>query len=236
MADQADSSDNSQPDPPQWEPRPDRWEQGDWEDPSTWRRKIGTAEELEAVADAIVRGTEIKEKDPDGDEQVIVGRVGSTEWDQSHSISLHVIIENLKALIQAVQNHPDARLAKVETETDEEGFLRVNRRWVEDAQGNMLPGGSEPTELRLWHCVIASTAAAGESYHGVDIGIAIRASARFTGMADLRGARFAGKADFSLASFIENADFSEASFAEDASFSVVLFAGKANFRWVRFAG
>ena len=252
MADQADSSDNSQPDPPQWEPRPDRWAQGDWEynpgdwrndpgkdapweDPSTWRRKIGTVEELAAVADAIVRGTEIKEKDPDGDEQVIVGRISTGGGILSHFIGPHVIIENLKALIQAVQNHPDARLARVETETDEEGFLRVNRRWVEDARGNELSEGAEPTELFLWGCVIASTAAAGENYWGLDIGIAIRASARFTGMADFSGVIFTGKADFYEARFKGQADFSWASFAEDADFRGGCFSGKADFGGASFA-
>ena len=61
---------------------PSRWTRGDWafdpekdriwEDPTIWRRRIGTPEELEAVADAVVRGYALHCTDPDGNEREIV--------------------------------------------------------------------------------------------------------------------------------------------------------------------
>ncbi len=241
-----------------WEYHPGDWrndatKDAPWEDPKIWRRKIGTPDELAAVADAIVRGIDINETcphDPPGSEpRSIVGKVGDPKYPgiQSHGLSEHVIVEDLKALIEAVQAHPKVKLAKVEAEEDDDGFLRVMRCWMENARGDVMLGVPKPSELRLWHSIIERTAPKGEGYGELDIGVTLRLAARFDGKADFGSARFAGEAvfgsvhfagwaDFESARFAGGADFGSARFAEWAGFRSARFAGVADFRSARFAG
>ncbi len=246
---------------PAWTPDPGRWERGDWEyrpgdwqndatkdapweDPSILRRRIGTADELAAVADAIVRGQEyrklhpqesstpfdITEDDPDGNERVIVGKIGGSR-NRGHGLGQHVVVENLKALIVAVQDHPAVKMAKVNAEEDTDGFLRVHRRWVEDREANELSKEAEPTKLRLWHSVVAQAAVAG-----LDIGVTFGPEARFAGNAQFAKARFAGDAGFERAHFTGVARFDGARFAGVVRFRDTRFAGVSQFDEARFAG
>jgi len=210
---------------------PDTWDYDtkthhDWEDPAIRRRLIGTPEELVAVADAVVHQKPLTATYLDGNEIEIVGKNGN--------VAQHVIVEDLRALVEAVQSHPDVRLAHVDTEKDADGFLHVNRRWITDVDGNELPPHetepTEPSHLQLWQCIVLKAECSD-----LDTRIAFYARARFVADALFIGANFADMASFRWMSFAAGTRFDGASFAWDGDFGWAIFAGVARFGGASFA-
>lgn len=181
------------------------WEVGDWawdatedphwDDPSIKRRRVG-ADEIPALADAVVRGASLT----------------------------FCVIEDLRALVDAVQAHPDARLARAEEGDD--GHLRAVG--VFDRSGNKI--ADEPTSLAMWGCVIESC---DLSY--LDIGCTLKVAARFPASALFGDARFAAVVSFSNARFIDGAGFGWSRFAANAWFDGSRFGDGAEFGMARFA-
>lgn len=225
---------------------PGRWKTGDWdfdpqrdhdwEDPSVVRRFIGTPEELELVADAVVRRYELTDTDPAGNERVIVGEVGDPHnpGDRGHGLGEHVVVENLRALIVAVQAHEAVRLARVEIAKESGGRERVARRWVTDRDGVRQPNGKRTTELRLWRTKILAAQAEGEEYRGLDIGVTLRPEAAFRAAAGFVGASFHADALFGGAAFHAAAGFLGATFDAGADFGGAVFDGDAFFDEANF--
>jgi len=147
-------------------PASGQWETGDWDwdpandphwdNPAIPRRRIDPGE-IPALANAIVRGASLT----------------------------HCIIPDLRALIDAVQAHPDAKLARAEEDAD--GFLR--RTGVFDRSGNEVEG--DPTSVNLRGCVVESC-----DLSDLDSGVTLEARCRFAGDARFAGARFAEDALF----------------------------------------
>ena len=157
--------------------------------------KIGTNRaELEALAAEIVRGEPI----------------------------VHAEIEDLGALIKAVQEHRPDRVAKIGPD---------GRPTIEDPTKLEIHGGivrsCDCTELEIGITLVASTRFAGE---------AVFSEASFAGEADFSRANFEGHAFFSRASFARNADFSGANFEGHAFFSEASFARTADFSRASFEG
>ena len=215
---------------------PSRWTRGDWafdpekdriwEDPTIWRRRIGTPEELEAVADAVVRGYALHCTDPDGNEREIV------RWDAGKPngiLTRYAWIEELRNLIDAVQQHPVVRLARVETEVDADGFLRVTRRWVTDIHGEEV-ANAPPTKLAFDGSVVESC-----DVSNLDIAIELSAEARFKNDACFGQTRFAEAVWFARARFAGDASFMLARFTEVASFGQTRFDGEVSFVWALIA-
>jgi len=127
-------------------------------------------------------------------------------------------IKSLRKLIEAVEAHPDARLAPP--------------RDQRPADWKPPPAGApEPlTCLQIEGGVIRY----GDC-QALDVRLTLRCSARFEGHARFDGASFAGKARFDGASFAGKARFDGASFAGEAWFGAS-FAGSASFVRASFAG
>ncbi|MCC5787586.1 MAG: hypothetical protein JJU33_12905 [Phycisphaerales bacterium] len=241
-----------------------RWERGDWEhdpkedpdwnDPSLLRRRIGTREELEAVADAIVRGYEIRDTDPEGNDQAIVTELSkddrqSVRGSPTHAIGRQVIVEDLRALIEAAQRHPDVRLARFEEKEDEAGILRVTRRWVTNRDGTELTEETDCTTLAMFGCVVerACREPNSDKRYWFYVGVALSATVRFNGAAfflaicfggaaEFKAAHFCGDADFRTTRFGGHADFLDARFCSAADFRITRFCSDAIFRRTRFCG
>lgn len=158
--------------------------------------------ELDALADAVVRGCSI----------------------------CYARIKSLRALIEAVQRHPHAVLAPAREERSEDWRpparrghkalteLRVFAGEVEDADCRSL-------DIRVRLTVtsrFAGAASFGEASFGGD---AWFGEASFAGDASFGNASFAGDAKFVGASFGEGAWFEEASFGGAASFREASFEG-----------
>lgn len=203
-----------------------------WANPETVRRRIGTKEELTKVAEAIVLGRRLVCKNSTNDADCdIVGEVGRY---RSIGLTRHVIVEDLQALINAVQAHRDARLARVELDENFDlvegvwGSLRVRRRWVE-LNGKEKPD-VHPTRLVLWRCVVERA-----RLMNFDIACTLEVSAYFAGIAAFNGARFNTFTDFSNTHFINYSQFHGARFASIARFTGARFAKDATFTTARFA-
>lgn len=247
---------------------PARWTTGDWSFEDEWdededwarpeppdtpeekkrlHRRIGTPAELEAVADAIVRGYEITDTDPRGQTRVIVGTVGdpAQPWTQGHGLSEHVVVESLRDLIDAVQSHEAVRLARTEIATGSGAEEHVVRWSARDRAMVEQPDTKPPTVLRLSHTLVAATGQKPGDDEVLDIRLALWLEARFRADADFSGARFHADTDFwearfhTGANFVEacfqaNADFEEARFHADADFLLARFHAHALFGWARF--
>ncbi len=123
-------------------------------------------------------------------------------------------IKSLRALIEAVQRHPGARLALRREAPEEE------RGPSEALTALRIHGG----ELLDAEC------------RSVDIRVTLTLTIRFAGDASFEDARFAGDASFDKATFAGEALFDKATFEGGASFRGASFAGDASFEGARFAG
>ena len=166
-----------------------------WDDPAIPRKRVG-ADEIPALADAVVRGASLT----------------------------FCIIEDLRALIDAVQYHPRAHLARAEE--DKDGFLRPTG--VFNAAGNRV--GGEPTQLTLRGCVIEKC-----DCSDLDIGCSLTVASRFVNDARFDWTRFAARAWFGDARFTVDAQFGRARFAADAWFAGARFAADVDFTNAHFA-
>ncbi|MEE8153663.1 MAG: pentapeptide repeat-containing protein [Phycisphaerales bacterium] len=159
--------------------------------------KIGTdKQELRALADAVVRGASIA----------------------------HAEIADLRALIEAVQSHPEVKLGPSKDDQ------KADRG--QDAPTPLVIRGG-----RIEWCDCSE----------LDIHVPLTTSANFSGLADFREASFSGDAYFGEANYSGDADFGEgsflglvysaaASFSGDAYFGEASFSGNANFRKASFSG
>lgn len=139
--------------------------------------------ELRELADAIVRGASI----------------------------VNAEIEDLRRLIDAVQAHPNARLARIGVD---------GKPTIKDA--TML-------EVRSGVVQVCDCESLG-------IGLSLRLTTRFAQDASFKQVSFAGVAGFDRASFAGHARFDYASFAGGAGFDRASFAGVARFDHASFAG
>ena len=155
---------------------------------------IGTAPgQLAALADAIVRGASIA----------------------------HAEIADLRALIEAVEAHPEAQLAEIR----EDG-----RPTIDDPTRLVIHGG----QIRVANCPNTEI--------GVSLGIsagfstgAFFGDASFGSVASFGNACFAGMAHFGGARFVNDVSFSGAVFAQSAFFFRAIFAGRVLFSRACFA-
>lgn len=168
-----------------------------WDDPSILRRRVAADEYID-LADAIVRGASVA----------------------------YCVIDDLRALVEAVQKHPDVLLSKLGDE-DEKGITRT--AGVFDKQGR--PVDASATRLVLRGCLINEA-----DLSSLDIGCTLECSSRFGGKAWFGEARFGAEAKFMFARFGDKADFWDARFGGEASFVVARFGGEAFFLFARFGG
>jgi len=171
-----------------------------WDDPKIKRRRIPVGEYPE-LADAIVRGASIA----------------------------YCIIEDLRALIETVQAHPDALLHRI-GEPNKDGFVRSSRAF--DRHGNWHFGHA--TLLKLHGCLIESCAASK-----LEITCSLSIQSRFYGKAEFKEARFGGITGFGRARFGRIAEFHEAHFCKTVGFGLARFDWEAKFtnsRFIDYAG
>ncbi len=183
------------------------WETGDWEfdpetdpewdDPKIKRRRVPKSE-YPRLADAIVRGEAVE----------------------------FCIIEDLRALIVAVQAHPDALLHRI-SEPDKDGF--IHSEGVFDQRGEKIGDEHEATQITLLGCLIETA-----NSSGLDITCTLVSRSRFGGEAGFDGACFGGLAEFDHARFGEGTGFRGARFGWDAWFGDARFDGDARFSGARF--
>ncbi len=194
--------------PPSPPPSSPRWKIGDWEfdpkrpdwdNPKIKRLIIDDPQEYKALGDAVVRGASV----------------------------CYCVIEDLRALVDAVQSHPDAKLARA-TKPDAKGLIHPDGVFRANAR---LPDDAEATELTLHACVVERC-----EFSDLDIGCTLTARVRFDRVAGFDGAAFAGDAGFIEAAFAGVARFEGAAFAGDAWFIEAAFAGVAGFDGAAFAG
>ncbi len=171
-----------------------------WDDPKIKRWRVPISE-YPRLADAIVRGEEAVE---------------------------FCIIEDLRALIEAVQAHPDAVLHR-SGEPVKNDF--ISGEGVFDQNGKKIGDGRGATRVALRGCLIATA-----DLSGLDITCTLMCRSRFAGFAWFENARFAGDAWFENARFAGGAWFDDARFGGGAGFSGARFDGVAWFGDARFGG
>lgn len=123
----------------------------------------------------------------------------------------HAIVPELRTLIEAVQAHPDARLAEIGPDGK--------------------PTIDNPTPLQIHGGEIASCDCS--NLH-IKISIELFRAPRFTSEADFQRAVFTSRANFFDAIFTSRANFSWATFTAETDFSMATFAGPADFISARF--
>ncbi|MBO6739065.1 MAG: pentapeptide repeat-containing protein, partial [Phycisphaerales bacterium] len=138
------------------------------------------------------------------------------------------IIEDLRALIEAVQAHPDAVLHR-SGEPVKNDF--ISGEGVFDQNGKKIGDGRGATRVALRGCLIATA-----DLSGLDITCTLMCRSRFAGFAWFENARFAGDAWFENARFAGDAWFENARFAGGAWFDDARFGGGAGFSGARFDG
>lgn len=185
------------------------WETGDWDydpktdpkwdDPKTKRRRVPVSE-YPRLADVIVRGEAVE----------------------------FCIIEDLRALIEAVQAHPDALLHRI-SEPDKDGFIRSEG--VFDQSGKKIGDGQRVTQIKIYGCLIETA-----EVSGLDITCTLMCRSRFGGHAAFSRARFGGLALFSRARFDGGAGFYDARFGGYGVFKGARFDAETRFLDVRFSG
>lgn len=159
-----------------------------WDNPAIPRLRI-PQEDYPALADAVVRGASIA----------------------------YCVIEDLKALVDAVQGHPKATLGR----TDENESGHLSQLGVFDADGAGTQ--NDPTAVVIHGCVIESCKMRPTASERIEIGCILEFQARFVTDAWYRDVNFA-----------EYVSFSNARFAADAIFGHARFAAHTTFRGARF--
>lgn len=232
---------------------PSRWTRGDWafdpktdkawEDPNILRRLIGTAEELEAVAEAIIKNKPLRCFDPEHNDVEIVGEVGRGSY-QGYGLTPLVMVINLHDLIEAVQNHDGVRLAQIDYDEDKQQ-IQIKNRWVSDCDDNKTTDKACST-LLLWHCVVVSTCKEHNEYSKIKIKITLWLSVMFVADAWFDFAHFnaevwfddtcfKSRVSFTMTRFMDKADFISVRFTACASFTSVHFTAVVLFAFARFA-
>ena len=174
------------------------------------------------------------------DDVKIVGRIGTDpeelkRWadavvDRGETIE-DMEIEDLRALIEAVQSYPNAKLAPPWKPGDPT-LSRENRKEltvlrISGGRVHLKASRTRPEPLAIRVTFHARCLFAGDArFEG----------AAFAGDARFEGAAFAGDARFERAAFAGNAWFADATFAGDAIFVDATFAGNAWFERAAFAG
>ncbi len=169
--------------------------------------------ELAAVADAVVRGCSI----------------------------CYARITSLRALIEAVQQHPDAKLTPPNEERGDD--------WEppSDEREHYSTTGSDGSPDALTHLRIYAGEILDADCQSLDIRVTFGLKTRFAtdatfhetrfdGAASFNDTRFDGGASFSRTHFSGVATFYETHFARDAWFDQTHFAGETGFYGMHFAG
>ncbi|MGJ8635945.1 MAG: pentapeptide repeat-containing protein [Phycisphaerales bacterium] len=168
-----------------------------WDDPKIPRRRV-PLDEYPELADAVVRWASIE----------------------------YCVIENLHALIEAVQKHPKVLSSKL-GEEDGEGFARTIGVFKKTGDRSL----DTATRLRLHGCLIKDV-----NLLCIEIQCSLECSSRFSGDAEFGGTRFAGEVDFQDSRFDGKASFTEVRFGSKAVFDNVHFKDIADFTHSRFGG
>ena len=142
----------------------------------------------------------------------------------------HMEVPDLRALIDAVQGHPDVLLARASWDDQGQctrlGVFNQHGEQVERSETSIVVLGGEVIECDC----------RGAVFSELDIGCTLRAKTRFAGDAGFDSASFGGGALFDSASFGGYAGFDSASFAGDAGFDSASFGGDARFGSASFGG
>ncbi|MEM1185795.1 MAG: pentapeptide repeat-containing protein, partial [Planctomycetota bacterium] len=181
---------SAQPDPFVGDWDWDPSEDPEWDDPSIPRVRVDPLE-IPELASAIVRGASLS----------------------------YAFIPDLRALVDTIQAHPNAQLAKA-SEPDANGFIHTDDASPETPSGLTLRG-----------CVVDAC-----EFSDLDIGVTLSINARFAAVARFDRARFAADAWFDRARFDADAWFDEARFAAVAWFGGARFAAVAGFGDASVAG
>lgn len=200
---------------------------------------------------------------PKLDDIRIDGRIGTDPEELKHWAAHvvagnpieHMEIADLRALIEAVQEHPEARLVPERGESDEE-IDELTR--LEISGGRVLSVECQGLQIRV--SLVAETAFAQRAHfaHASFLGGASFENAVFQELAWFEGAHFESEAIFRMASFERDARFVEAVFdgsritrqrplkkkrrassrgqRESATFDAATFKGPASFRESVFLG
>ncbi len=199
------------------EPADERWLSGDWpfhkgedpdwDDPEIKRLRL-REEEYEAVADAVVNRRSLT--------------IGGHEAVDRNGIVRFCAVD-LRRLVDAVQSHEDARLARAAE--GEDGHRRPIG--VFDTKGKKT--NDSPTPLVLYGCVIESCKLSSLCFKG-----RLKAESRFVTVASFNEVRFDADVWLDWARFDADASFAGARFGDDARFDHTHFSAGVSFSGARF--